>query len=63
MTDTFTKIYSYYSKLLFETKWWTLTFFCFLLFLIGIIMFSISIGHYYMIFSNADIEKPDTQPI
>ena len=58
--NIFTQIYKYYTDL-FTTNRWIWTFFCFLLFLIGIIMFSGAIGYYYMIFSNADIEKPENQ--
>ena len=56
----YSNLVEYYSKL-FKTVSFMWTFFCFLLFLIGIIMFSVAIGYYYMIFSNADIEKPDNE--
>ena len=68
MTVTITKNCSYYCNL-FKSVSFRWTFFCFLLFLIGIIMlfligiimFSGAIGYYYTIFSNADIEKPDNE--
>ena len=50
----YTQFFNYYYDLFNNRKWWFWTFFCFLLFLTGIIMFSGAIGYYYMIFSNPD---------